>query len=65
MVFILLFVVMFVYFYCVFNIVPNLGIALAMGVIGCLVPTGIVAAALNFAWYLYKRHNGKPNPLSS
>lgn len=62
---VILFVILMVWFYCAFNVVKSWGIALAMIIIGCLAPLGLLALALNIAWYFYKQHKGTVNPLSS
>lgn len=62
---IVLFIVMMLWFYAAFNIVKSWGVALLMFVLGCLVPMGMLAFALNLAWYLYKHHKNDANPLSS
>lgn len=65
MVVIILFIIMMIWFYAAFNVVTSWGIALAMTILGCLVPMGMLACALNAAWYLYKHHKHDRNPLSS
>lgn len=63
MAFIILFIIMMVWFYFAINVVRSWGVALAMIIIGALVPMGLLALALNVAWYLYQHHKSDANPL--
>ena len=62
---IIIFIIMMIWWWCIFNVIRNMGVALAMGVVGVLVPMGLLAAFLNLAWYLYKHKKGETNPLVS